>query len=99
MFFMFICKSMFITSMVLTSDTLFLCVLHTFVIHSQSSTEQGGHNNRGVARNLFWGYKFLGGYETVEYQFWRHFYPIKSLLALILGGINPDIHPRRYAPA
>jgi len=27
------------------------------------------------------------------------FYPVKSLFGLIfLGGINTDIHPRRYAP-
>ena len=48
---------------------------------------------------------FLGGYKS----FWGWikllnsrsdviFYPTKSLLWLILGGINPDIHPRRYAP-
>jgi len=25
-----------------------------------------GAECRGVARNLFWGYKFFGGYKTVE---------------------------------
>jgi len=49
---------------------------------------------RGVARNLFWGYKGFWGYKTVQQPFWRHFYPIKSLLGTDFffgGGVHIPI--------
>ena len=57
---------------------------------------QGGA--RGVARNLFWGYKSFWRWIKLLNSRSGVILPHKSLLGLIGGGINNDIHPRLYAP-
>jgi len=46
-----------------------------------------GHSQKFV----FGGIKILGRYKTLILMFWRHFYPIKSLLDLICGGTYTHI--------
>ena len=54
---------------------------------------------RGVAKNLFWGYKsFLGGIKLLNSRS-DVILPHKKFTWADFGGINTDIHPRRYAPA
>jgi len=47
---------------------------------------------------VFGGYKSFWGWIKLLNSRSDVILPHKSLLGLILGGINTDIHPRRYAP-
>jgi len=55
-------------------------------------------SGRGVARNLFWGYtSFLGGIKVLNSRS-DVILPHKKFTWVDFGGINTNIHPRRYAP-
>jgi len=79
----------------------FLCWRITFWVWNGCPFNWPDSEDRGVARNLFWG--GIG----IQFQYslcftcntcWRHCYSIKSLLGLILGGYIYRYTPRRYAP-
>jgi len=53
---------------------------------------------RGVARNLFWGYRSFWGWIKLLNSHSDVILPHKKFTWADFGGINTDIHPRRYAP-